>query len=63
MLFKVLFVIFVVGFKSIVSVSIHSHIHHRERVEDGAYSPKENDIHAKKTESELIHEVVVGNMH
>lgn len=43
-----------------ISIHSHSHSHSQERVEDGAFSPKVHDPKAKKSESELIHEVMLG---
>lgn len=43
-----------------ISIHSHSHSHNQERVEDGAFSPKVNDPKLKKSESELIHEVMLG---
>lgn len=52
--------LFIMLIKSSFLISIHSHSHIRERIEDGGYSPKSNDV-LKKSETELIHEVIVGN--
>lgn len=38
-----------------------AHIHSKERVEDGAYSPKLSNHNVKKTESEFTHEVMLGS--
>lgn len=46
----------------LVSIHSHSHSHNKEREEDGAYSPRIYDP-SKKTESELIHEVMLGEYH
>lgn len=37
-----------------------AHIHNKERVDDGAYSPKLSSHNVKKTESEFTHEVMLG---
>lgn len=43
-------------------VFIPKHSHTRERVEDGAHSPRSHDPFDKKSESELHHEAILGTL-
>lgn len=44
----------------LLNTAFSAHIHSKERVEDGAYSPKLSSHNPKKTESEFTHEVMLG---